>query len=70
MDLKNMKLYVGNESYLIVDQYQKKTRVFMLKMLTIIMILMLIEYYYTKKARMNTLLDIDIQIRWILYHYN
>ena len=57
MDPKNMKLYVGNELYFIVDQYQKDTvsKVFMLKMLTIFLVLMLIEYYYTKKQQ------------WILY---
>ena len=48
----------------------KKTHVFMMKMHPIIMILMLIEYYYTKKATRNILLDKDIQIKWKFYHYN
>ena len=43
----------------------KKIRVFMMKMHTIIMILMSIEYYYTKVA-INILLGIDIQMEQIL----
>ena len=43
----------------------KKIRVFMIKMHTIIMILMSIEYYYTKVA-INILLGIDIQMEQIL----
>ena len=69
MDPKNMKLYVGNELYFIVDQYQKDTCFYAED-----------AYYFFdidvdrillhKKATMNTLLDIDIEIKWILYHYN
>ena len=40
-----------------------------MKMLTIVIILMLIEYYYLKVA-INILLDTNIQIKWVLYHYN
>ena len=50
MDPKNMRLYVRNKSYFIVEKYQK-IRVFMMKMQTIIMVLMLIEYHYTKKKQ-------------------
>ena len=50
MDPKNMRLYVRNKSYFIVEKYQK-IRVFMMKMHTIIMVLMLIEYHYTKKKQ-------------------
>ena len=50
MDTKNMRLYVRNKSYFIVEKYQK-IRVFMMKMHTIIMVLMLIEYHYTKKKQ-------------------
>ena len=58
MDPKNIKL-VRNESYFFVDKYQK-IRVFLMKMLIIIMILMSIEYYYLKKVTINILLDVKI----------
>ena len=48
----------------------KKILILIMKMLIIIMILMLIEYYYAEKVTMNILLDIIIQMKWILYHYN
>ena len=46
-----------------------KMLILIMKMLIIVMILMLIEYYYLKAA-INILLDTNIQIKWILYHYN
>ena len=69
MDPKNMNLYVGNESYFIFDQYQKDTCFYAGDA----------HYHFDidvgrillhKKATMNTLSDIDIQIKWILCQYN
>ena len=60
-----MNLYVGNESYFIVDQYQKDTCFYAGDA----------HYQFDidvgrillrKKTTMNTLSDIDIQIKWIL----
>ena len=62
MNPKNMKLYTGNESYFIADQYQKDTCFYGEDA----------YYHYDidadrillhKKATMNTSLDIDIQIK-------
>ena len=41
----------------------KKTHDFMMRMHTIIMILLLIEYYYIKKVTIKMLLGIDIQMK-------
>ena len=69
MDPKNMRLYVRNKSYFIVEKYQKDTCFYD-------------EDPYNhygidvdrislhKKATKNILLDIDIQIKWIFCHYN
>ena len=83
MDPKNIRLYGGNGTYFIEDQYQKdnnsccgdnnswcKDTIFDYKDA---------YYYYDidvnrillyKKVTMNILLDTNIQIKWILYHYN
>ena len=61
MDRKKIKIYGGNGEYFIEDQYQKNNNVkilflivnrlfFIMKMLTFIMILMLIENYYLKSG--------------------
>ena len=47
-----------NESYTMVDLYQN--RFLDIKILTIIMILILIKYYYLKKVMVNILLDIKM----------
>ena len=47
-------------SYNIVDLYLNNNIFFGIKILTIIMIVMLIKYYYLKKVIMNILLDIMI----------
>ena len=69
MDPKNMKLYVRNESYFILDQYQKDTCFYDED-----------EYYHYdididrillhKKGTINILLGIDIQMKWVFFHYN
>ena len=41
-----------------------------IKILTIIMILMLIKYWYIQKVIMNMLFDIMMYIKGTLYHYN
>ena len=59
MDQENIMFFKNqNESYTVVDLYQNIF--FGYKVLTIIMILMSIKYYYLKKVIMNILLDIRI----------
>ena len=59
MDQENIMFFKNqNESYTVVDLYQNIF--FGYKVLTIIMILMSIKYYYLKKFIMNILLDIRI----------
>ena len=68
MDPKNMNLYVGNKSYFIIDQYQKDTCLYAED-----------AYYHfdidvdrmlLHKKINNEYLDIDIQIKLNLCHYN
>ena len=83
MDPKNIRLYGGNGRYFIEDQYQKdnnsccKGTIFGFK--DTIFDYKDAYYYYDidvnrillyKKVTMNILLDTNIQIEWILYHYN
>ena len=69
MGSKNIRLYEGSGSYFIVDQYRKDTNFDQEDA----------YYHYDvdvdrillyKKVIMNILLDIDIQIKQILYHFN
>ena len=69
MDRKNMKLYVRNKLYFIVDQYQKDTCFYEEDA----------YYHYDigvdrillhKRSDNKYLLGIDIQIEWIFCHYN
>ena len=59
MDQENIMFFKNqNESYTMVDLYQN--RFLDIKILTIIMILILIKYYYLKKVMVNILLDIKM----------
>ena len=59
MAQKNIGFYEDDDgSYNVVYQHFYMTDFLGIKILTIIMILMLIKYYYVKKVTINILLDI------------
>ena len=83
MDLKNIRLDGGNGTYFIEDQYQKdynscckdtifgcKDTIFDYKDAHYCHDIDENRILLYKKVTMNILLDTNIQIKWILYHYN
>ena len=69
MARENINFYEYDDgSYNMVDLYLYDK--LGIKILTIIMILMLIKYWYIQKVIMNMLFDIMMYIKGTLYHYN